>query len=190
MPRVLPERPDIEHLKKQAKALLSELRNHNAGARLADAQHDLAREYGFASWPKLNAHVAALALRHENPFVGAWTANLAKSKRHPANLFRSATLKFEVSGDRITIVDAAVLESGDHHHATNTIQADGREHPAGRPGYVLTVSRPGPRVVEAQATHGGRYEGRVRYEVSPDGQTLTLTDGEGQMRVVFDRTPA
>ena len=30
------------------------------GTRLADAQHDIAREYGFPSWPKLKAHVDAV----------------------------------------------------------------------------------------------------------------------------------
>lgn len=57
MPRDLPDRPDLEHLKKQAKALLRELRQRDANASLADALHALARDYGFASWPKLKAHV-------------------------------------------------------------------------------------------------------------------------------------
>ena len=57
MSRDLPSRPDLEHLKKQAKALLRELRQRDANASLADALHALARDYGFASWPKLKAHV-------------------------------------------------------------------------------------------------------------------------------------
>ena len=48
---VLPERPSLEHLRKQAKA-----RRRERGIALSQAQHQLAREYGFASWPKL-AHV-------------------------------------------------------------------------------------------------------------------------------------
>lgn len=59
MSRDLPPRPDLEHLKKQAKALLRELRQRDANASLADALHALARDYGFASWPKLKAHVEA-----------------------------------------------------------------------------------------------------------------------------------
>jgi hypothetical protein len=59
MPRDLPDRPDLEHLKKQAKALLRELRQRDANASLADALHALARDYGFASWPKLKAQVAS-----------------------------------------------------------------------------------------------------------------------------------
>ena len=60
MSRDLPDRPNLDHLKKQAKALLEELRQRRANASLTDAQHQLARDYGFASWPKLKAHVQAL----------------------------------------------------------------------------------------------------------------------------------
>jgi hypothetical protein len=57
MSRDLPPRPDLAHLKKQAKALLRELRQRDANASLADALHAVARDYGFASWPKLKAHL-------------------------------------------------------------------------------------------------------------------------------------
>lgn len=61
MSRDLPPNPNLEHLKKQAKALLEKLRQQNADATLVDAQHALAREYGFSSWPKLKAHLEATA---------------------------------------------------------------------------------------------------------------------------------
>ncbi|HUY90382.1 MAG TPA: ankyrin repeat domain-containing protein [Pirellulales bacterium] len=54
--RSLPEKPDLRHLKNQAKDLL----RAGAAVSLADAQFQLAREYGFASWPKLKAHVESL----------------------------------------------------------------------------------------------------------------------------------
>ena len=57
MSRDLPPNPNLEHLKKQAKALLEQLRQANTAATLVDAQHQLAREYGFPSWPKLKAHI-------------------------------------------------------------------------------------------------------------------------------------
>jgi len=77
MSRTLPERASLEFLTKQAKDLLKTAKSGDAVARawlsewgppgaaerptLADCQHALAREYGFASWPKLRAHVEALA---------------------------------------------------------------------------------------------------------------------------------
>jgi hypothetical protein len=56
----LPERPNFDHLKKQAKDRLIKLRQRAPGAQLADAQHALAREYGFQSWAALKAHVESL----------------------------------------------------------------------------------------------------------------------------------
>src|SRR4051794_39677118 len=58
----LPARPNREHLKKQAKRRLRELRASNGAAKLADAQLAIAREYGFGSWKKLSAHVDAAAV--------------------------------------------------------------------------------------------------------------------------------
>jgi ankyrin repeat protein len=55
-PRPLPDRPNLRHLKDQAKDLL---KNGDAVS-LTDAQFKIARLYGFASWPKLKAHVDSL----------------------------------------------------------------------------------------------------------------------------------
>ena len=52
-PRALPDRPNLRHLKDQAKDLLKT----GAATSLADAQFQTARVYGFASWPKLRAYV-------------------------------------------------------------------------------------------------------------------------------------
>jgi ankyrin repeat protein len=55
-PRQLPEHPDLRHLKDQAKDLL----RAGQAASLAKAQFQVARQYGFASWSKLKAHVESL----------------------------------------------------------------------------------------------------------------------------------
>ncbi len=55
-PRPLPDRPSLRHLKAQAADLL----HAGAATSVADAQYQVARSYGFASWPKLKAHVDAL----------------------------------------------------------------------------------------------------------------------------------
>ena len=44
----LPERPNLEYLKKLAKDRLPALRRANPAAKLADAQLAVAREHGFA----------------------------------------------------------------------------------------------------------------------------------------------
>src|SRR5580700_10966697 len=56
-PRPLPERPNLRHLKDQAKDLLKA----GDAESLTEAQFKIARLYGFASWPKLKARVDSLA---------------------------------------------------------------------------------------------------------------------------------
>ena len=58
----LPDAPDLEWLRKRAKRRLDELRTTQPAARLADAQLDLARSYGFPSWRALKAHVDSLTV--------------------------------------------------------------------------------------------------------------------------------
>jgi hypothetical protein len=71
MKKELPARPNVEHLKSQAKDLLEAVRRGDAEAlarvraslpsgvvnALHDAQSVIAREYGFASWKELRDHV-------------------------------------------------------------------------------------------------------------------------------------
>jgi ankyrin repeat protein len=56
----LPERPNLEYLKKLAKDRLPALRRVNSMARLADAQLVVAREHGFPSWRALRARLQTL----------------------------------------------------------------------------------------------------------------------------------
>ena len=83
MNKKLPARPNLEHLKGQAKALLSAIQNQESDAKtafaefhpdkspgepkLADAQLVTARQNGFDSWPKLVHHIDTL--RH---LEGTW----------------------------------------------------------------------------------------------------------------------
>jgi hypothetical protein len=77
----LPARPNLDHLRRQAKVLLAQLNDgdaaaaktfiahlpqakgmkpaavRKAGFRLADAQSAVARKSGFASWPALSRYV-------------------------------------------------------------------------------------------------------------------------------------
>jgi len=58
----LPDAPNLEWLRKQAKRRLAELRKSRPDAKLSDAQLELARNYGFASWRALKAHVDSLTV--------------------------------------------------------------------------------------------------------------------------------
>lgn len=130
MDKSLPARPDLDHLRRQAKSLLAALaagdpdaiatiRDHlpaakalsadqvrKAGFRLADAQSAIARKTGFASWPKLARHVDQL-----RALEGTWEfeALLADGQRVPPEALSSSRLL--IDGDRFrTETPEAVYE--------------------------------------------------------------------------------
>ncbi len=71
MSRELPTKPSLEYLRKQAK----QLQRSMSQGKLADAQHALAQEYGFATWAKLKSYVVTLGL----PPAEALTAAIRES---------------------------------------------------------------------------------------------------------------
>ena len=196
MSRNLPDRPNLEFLKKEAKSLLEVWLQRDPVAQLADAQHALARDYGFASWPKLKAHVesmaeSALALAPRSaeregghPFTGRWIANVARSKRHPANLFQRAVIEFAVSGSTVNIDDEFVDESGRVVRGHNTIVADGVEHTAPN-GFVVTAAWRGAHALEFMAMKNGEVVGRGEYSLSADGRNLIISAAD--QVIVLDR---
>ena len=195
MSRNLPPHPNLDHLKKQAKERLQELQPQNPALKLAEAQHLLAREYGFASWPKLKVYVESLSRNDassetvsetSSPFTGNWIANLSKSKRHPGNQFQSARLQFAVNGDTVTIIDVVVDGAGHEDTGKNTILVDGNEHPSlSGNRYALLARWRGSRILETVARKDGEIVGWGTYEVSADGTTLSIS-GEEQ-KIVLDR---
>ena len=84
MSRQLPEKPSLEYLKKEAK----ELRRAMPQGKLADAQHALANDYGFASWAKLKAHVTALTLTPAQALTAAITSASSRGMTKPMGIWR------------------------------------------------------------------------------------------------------
>jgi ankyrin repeat protein len=60
--RSLPDSPNLEWLRKQAKRRVDALRVTNPSATLSAAQHEIAREFGFPSWRALKRHVDAMTI--------------------------------------------------------------------------------------------------------------------------------
>ena len=187
MHRALPDRPSLEYLRKEAKELLRTLHEQRPVAKLADAQHALARQYGFTSWVRLKRHVEGPAPA-ASPFAGTWKANMAKSKPHPANQFRSATLQFSVRGNVMTIAQSLVGESGEEERNRTALHVDGCEHVSDdRPGFSVVASWRGSNVVQVIARKEGEVVGMGTYEVSADGRELSITDTVGDMHILLER---
>lgn len=131
-----------------------------------------------------------------NPLNGNWIANLEKSRRHENHQFQSAALRFEVSGNSVSLTQSGVNMSSKDESSTLMLVADGEEHPVSpqAPGVVVISRWIGTHVLETVGKRGDAVLGRGTYEAAADGQTLTTTvagiDGQGkafEQVIVFDR---
>jgi ankyrin repeat protein len=109
--RELPARPNLEHLKNQARLLLRGCLQAEAAAidrfrevdvaysgttpKLADAQHVIACEYGFANWAKLKAHVGSLSDNPMEAFTAAIKANDAGLLRQVLGRYPALKLQLD-----------------------------------------------------------------------------------------------
>ena len=140
--RALPDAPDLEWLRKQAKRHLGELRRTKPEARLADAQLDLARSYGFSSWRALKAHVDSLTI-DGRLFALAREGNvaelralldahpdrlLAREKPYGWTLLHAAAQKGRLAVIELLLtrgIDPNVKEQGDDSYAMHWAAAGG-----------------------------------------------------------------
>lgn len=131
----LPPRPSLVRLRKQAKDLLRRLRQQDPDATLGRAQHALAREYGFASWPKLKLHVERLVALPQPVTFQRYTAKARAAvffSRYEASQLGSHTIE---PGHLLLGVMRAShgLESWDWGVTAASLERTRLEMAAGRP---------------------------------------------------------
>jgi ankyrin repeat protein len=129
--------------RKQAKRHLKELRKANTTAQLADAQFDLATQYGFSSWRALKAHIDALTVEGQlfdaarNGDVTSLTALLdqhpdrlhARAKPYEWSLLHAAAEKRQLGAVDLLLkrgLDAHTREKGDNTYAMHWAAAAGQ----------------------------------------------------------------
>jgi hypothetical protein len=130
-PSRLPPRPSLEQLRKQAKELSA-----STGVPLAEAQFNLARQYGFESWAKLAHHVESLQPptlsqleRLAKDIVAAYAtgdpAALERVQNYLRSLFSPQTVRARLHdhlgvsletnrNDRLTLADAETFVARAH----------------------------------------------------------------------------
>jgi ankyrin repeat protein len=114
----LPERPNLEYLKKLAKDRLSALRGADPAAKLADAQLVVAREHGFASWRALRATL------HRRQPPPSWPAETIQT------LFDAIKRGDEVTARAMLAADSRLANAGDADGSTALLQAAEWNQPA------------------------------------------------------------
>jgi ankyrin repeat protein len=148
--RELPVRPNLEHLKNQARALLKQALASDSAAttrfaasgvtsaqpKLADALHVVAREYGFDTWPALKLHLKVAS----DDGVEALTAAI---KANDAELVRGVVLRHPALQSRI-----------------NEPLAD---HDFDMPALLVAVQKENREMVEALLDSGANINERSRW---------------------------
>jgi uncharacterized protein (TIGR03067 family) len=143
----LPPRPNLDHLRRQAKALLaaidsgdpaairtmrehlpaandmSEQQVRTSGFRLADAQSAVARQTGFASWPQLARHVEQL-----RALEGTWIFESLEVDGGPVPPAAMSSSRILIDGDRFRTESPEAIYEGvfniDVEAAPNTIDIE------------------------------------------------------------------
>jgi hypothetical protein len=210
MSQLLPQFPNLEHLKGQAKDVLRVVRRRKQDWKLADAQHAVARGYGFTSWPELKTHVESVRrqsapssvaravpdandgcdVREAHPIVGTWVLNTSRSTYRASHLQQDGVmLEFGMTGHTISMTQILVDPSGHDVAVKLALRTDG--HPQrvrfGK-GLVLEARWTDSGILEAIVKNAEQLISRGTYEVSENGQTLLYVTPEYQ--VVFDRVGA
>ena len=142
-PLSLPDNPNLDWLRKQAKRRLAELREANRDAQLADAQFELSKQYGFSSWRTFKAHIDALTVEGQlfdaarNGDVTRLTALLdkhpdrlqARAKPYEWSLLHAAAEKGHVAVVDLLLkrgLDVNTREKGDNTYAMHWAAAAGQ----------------------------------------------------------------
>jgi hypothetical protein len=137
--------------------------------------------------PRVLLIVAAVALvplfalaQAQDPWIGTWRLNLAKSKYEPANLApKSQMLRQDAAagGSAKTVVDI-VDAQGQTLHQEYTVTFDGKPvsiKGAPDPNTTRAYKRIDSRTYEYLQSVSGKLTTTVRTVVSADGKTRTIT---------------
>jgi hypothetical protein len=210
MSQRLPDLPNLGYLKKQAKDVLRVSRHRSPHWRLADAQHALARGYGFPSWPDLKLHIESVRRQRAGTMPAARVHPAAiidhggVRKGEPAASHRDAShpiagtwaarpgpagdvvVEFELADDVMMLTQIVVDSTGQQSAMKMAIHVDGRDHPVSfGDELVLQSRRTDARRIETVLKHHETIVSKGTYEVSADGQSLVVSTPDTV--VVFKR---
>lgn len=141
--------------------------------------------------------VSGMLSAQNDPFLGTWKLNLAKSKYSPGPPPQSQTIKYEPWGnDGLKYTGEQVNAQGNQTHTGYQAKYDGKDYPfTGTQNYdAIALKRIDAHTIEGPRKKNGKVVDTARRVVSPDGKTLTLTtkgtNAQGQPVndvAVFDR---
>jgi len=149
--------------------------------------------FGFIAGLGLSAASAAPS---EDPILGTWQLDVARSTFTPGPGWRSQVRVYQATPQGVSVTWTGVDAKGETMRVSYTYAYDGRDYPMlGSASYdTLNAVRIDQRTVRSEEKRDGKIVGIAVRTVSPDGKILTITD-EGTTRkgqsfsqlLVFDR---
>lgn len=137
----LPDNPNLDWLRKEAKRRLDAMLGADPDAQLTDAQFDVAKQYGFSSWRALKVHIDSLTIEGQLVDAARNGANRLKAllDEHPDKLqSRSKPYEWTLlhdaahAGNLAAVdlllergIDVNTRESGDNTYAMHWAAAAG-----------------------------------------------------------------
>ena len=120
--------------------------------------------------------VATVVCFAQDPHIGTWKLNEAKSKI-PAGAMKNHTVVYEMVGDSVKVTVDGVDGSGAATHSEWTGKFDGKDYPVtGDPtGDTRAYRRVNARTLTFSNKKGGKVTLSGRIVISRDGKTRTVT---------------
>jgi ankyrin repeat protein len=214
--RELPARPNLEHLKNQARtlqrdALASEAEatarfagcNITAAPKLADALHVIAREYGFETWPALKLHIEVTSADPVEALIAAIKSNDAALVRQV--LARHPSLRSSINEplpnygfDAPAIFAAVEKQNRDMVDAILDFGANINERTRWWAGSFGVLDQANPELAAYLISRGAAVDihaaarlnlpDRVRELLASDPQLVHARGGDGQLPLHFAAT--
>jgi hypothetical protein len=138
---------------------------------------------------------AALCLASDNPNMGTWKLNEAKSKLAPG-ASRNHTVVYAAAGDEIKITVDGTDKDGKATHNEWVGKFDGKDYPVtgDSASDMRSYKQVNPRKLEMTVSKGGKATVTGTIEVAHDGKTRTVhtkgTDASGKTvenHAVYDK---
>jgi hypothetical protein len=139
--------------------------------------------------------VSDVLLAQNNPFIGTWKQNIAKSKYSPGPAPQSQTQTYEAQSNGVKFSSEGTAADGSRMAWSYTANYDGKDNPisgTGAPNGADTIAlkRINPNATDATFKKAGKVVGTGRDVVSKDGKVRTITakgtdaNGKAASRVI------
>jgi hypothetical protein len=135
------------------------------------------RLFVFATLVVLVFAAAGSVWAENDPRIGAWKLNVAKSTATPGPPPASETRTYEAQGSDI-MVTAEIVDAKGNHRSTNTnVTADAKDRPAGSANGRITISVKllGPGSYAGTSKKDGKVTSTNRAVISNGGKLFTFT---------------